>query len=480
MQSHQGIVDPNGLLTGRGADQINIFKLINYIQESKLAYKVESYMAHTEEQENTNPSRPKSSTPVLHMLVSFLMSLTNLSTEGRVFFEKAAMPPGSPPDIKLSYMLLSPTHAFSSIASDARAVLLAGGTMSPFDDYKAHLFPSHSDEKITTLSCGHVIPSSNLCVLTLASIRQSSLASRVVAGAVTSGDVFEFSFQKRSDRIMIRQLGIALLNICSVVPDGVVVFFPSYGYLDEIVKAWQVVDPAQDRGGKAMWDRLQAKKAVFRDTKETSSEEVLAEFSAAILGKDGSKSTGQEANAPLQQGALLLSVVGGRMSEGINFSDRLGRCVVIVGLPYPNINSPEWKARMEYIESTTLARLTAHPLPGTSSNSPVTTTAVSSSLENRITREQALPLAKQAARDFYENACMRAVNQSIGRAIRHRGDYAAIILVDQRFAAERIRGKLPGWIREAMILGSEDKGVQGMMGALSGFFRGRKDTDKKA
>ena len=46
---------------------------------------------------------------------------------------------------------------------------------------------------------------------------------------------------------------------------------------------------------------------------------------------------------------------------------------------------------------------------------------------------------------------MRAVNQSIGRAIRHIKDYAVIILMDKRYAQTRIRNKLPGWIRNAGI-----------------------------
>ncbi|KXX78602.1 ATP-dependent RNA helicase chl1 [Madurella mycetomatis] len=412
----QGIVESNTLLENRGADQINLYQLIRYIQESKLAYKVESYVSHIEApQDGPSTRKPTSSTPVLHTLVSFLTALTNLSDEGRIFYEKL---PSTPSDIKISYLLLSPTHAFSSIASSARAVILAGGTMSPFDDYKAHLFPTLPEAQITTLSCGHVIPPSNLFVWTLASTRPVPADN-----AAPTPDALEFSFQKRSDRAMIRQLGLSLLNICSVVPDGVVVFFPSYGYLDEVVSAWQTADVSSSSSSsnpRSLWDRLGAKKTLFRETKGGSSDEVLQSYTDAILSPSAPPGNAQP-NQP-GRGAILLSVVGGKLSEGINFSDRLGRCVLVIGLPYPNIHSPEWRARVEYVEKATLDRLVGQG-------------AVAS-------KEEATARAKQAARDFYDNACMRAVNQSIGRAIRHWGDYAAVVLVDRRFGTERIRGEL--------------------------------------
>lgn len=47
---------------------------------------------------------------------------------------------------------------------------------------------------------------------------------------------------------------------------------------------------------------------------------------------------------------------------------------------------------------------------------------------------------------LYESLCMHAVNQAIGRAIRHRRDYAAVYLFDDRYAKESTRRKLSTWI----------------------------------
>ena len=45
-------------------------------------------------------------------------------------------------------------------------------------------------------------------------------------------------------------------------------------------------------------------------------------------------------------------------------------------------------------------------------------------------------VASSAGREYFADLCMKAVNQCIGRVIRHGGDWAAILLVDQRWTAE--------------------------------------------
>ena len=104
---------------------------------------------------------------------------------------------------------------------------------------------------------------------------------------------------------------------------------------------------------------------------------------------------------------MLFCVMGGKLSEGINFSDDMARCVVIVGLPYPNPNDVELSLHMQFMEE----------------------------------KEEG------SGRRMYENLCMRSVNQAIGRSIRHRGDFACVVLLDERYSKEAIASQLSSWLQ---------------------------------
>lgn len=393
-QSASGNVQAVDLLRGKGVDQINLHKLMNYLRESKLARKVEGYVLYQSQAEEGNKSKithakqaHEITMPVLTHIQSFFFVLTNPAREGRFFFSSDSQ------GARLKYLLLDPSEHFREIVEDARAVILAGGTMSPMDDYIHQLFPYLPASGITTLSCGHVIPASNLFVSPLVQ-------------AMTGAD-FDFTFTSRSSPATISSLGETFVHLLPLIPDGTIIFFPSYAYLDQVTEEWK--KPLKSGKG-SIWSCLDNAKPIFRETQSdassdgNSTEDVLAAYSKAIDALDS-------------RGALLLSVIGGKLSEGINFSDRLGRCVVVVGLPYPNPNSPEWRAKMEYIERKAVAR-------GVASGT--------------------------ASREFAENLCMRAVNQAIGRAVRHKADWASILLVDKRYGQKRIKDKLPGWIQTSL------------------------------
>lgn len=120
----EGSVQPSDLMAGKGVDQINPYKLSRYLQESKLARKVDGYV-ESSNQPQPGRSREKTTVPVLFHIQCFLLPLMNPSEEGRLFYQK------TPDDVSLNYMLLDPTNHFREIVEDARAVILAGGTMSP-------------------------------------------------------------------------------------------------------------------------------------------------------------------------------------------------------------------------------------------------------------------------------------------------------------------------------------------------------------
>lgn len=390
------VISPSALLAGKAADQINLAKLVRYIDESKLAREVEGYIAHIAQNRSATKASASSKTefatdvPTLMHLQGFLLCLMHPSREGRFLWSKESG------EVIIQYLLLDPSEHFRDIVEEARSVILAGGTMSPMEDYKQQLFP-YLDNKITTFSCGHLIPSSSLCVHAVASDHEGRL---------------DYSYKSRTDKNASR-LGNALVSIATKVKGGMVVFFPSYSYLETVLNIWK---------SQAITARLEETKPMFYDSRTMSAEDTFRSYSDTVQSD--------------KRGALLLSVIGGKLSEGINFSDDLGRCVVVVGLPYPNLESPDWKAKMQYLE------------------------------ERAAERQE--PRGK-ASREHAENVCMRSVNQAIGRAIRHKNDWASIMLFDARYADSRIQSKLPSWIRNSMK--SEASGhLQDILEKLGPFF----------
>ena len=68
---------------------------------------------------------------------------------------------------------------------------------------------------------------------------------------------------------------------------------------------------------------------------------------------------------------------------------------------------------------------------------------------------------------------MRAVNQSIGRAIRHADDYAAIILLDTRYCTKpAVQAKLSDWIRTRYSTAVNDR-FDSVLAQTQSFFEKR-------
>jgi chromosome transmission fidelity protein 1 len=273
-------------------------------------------------------------------------------------------------------------EARMEIVEKPRSIILAGGTMEPISSIIQQLFPNQIS-RVEKFQFGHVIPDENILPICLST--------------APSSNPFEFTFLMRSRPSTMNDLGTLIINLCNVVPGGIVVFFPSYAYESTVYDYWLK---------NSIIRRIEAKKKFFREPKKaTEVESVLLEYKETI-----DKSVLKKENHFGFKGALLSCVIGGKMSEGINFSDQYGRLVVVVGLPYPNLNDLELKEKMSYLNS----------------------------------------IQKESGTDYYDDLCMKAVNQSIGRSIRHIKDYASILLLDKRYCRTKIQSRLPNWIRSRL------------------------------
>ncbi len=432
-ESAVALVDPMELMVEAEIYNLGIPNLIRYMQKSKIAQKLHGFAEKYQDtvsvhepvkqkgaqafiQSLKNKTSNVDSPPVqtkpasedsrknkvrspLPIIAEFLQALSDPDPSAKAKVLKTAG--ATLGQSSLKYCLLNPASKFKDFVDQCHAIIVAGGTMQPVAEFENRLFASAGadPDRIVRFSCGHVVPKENLLPM--------------VFGTGPASRTLNFSFEYRYQAQLLDELYGVLSNVARLTPGGVVVFFPSYEYEDRVFKHFS---------SKDFLVNLEKKKRVLREPKKSSElDGVLQEFSRS---------------ARVGNGAILLSVVGGKMSEGINFSDDLGRCVVMVGLPFPNSKSPELKEKMQFLDQS---------------------------------------VGKDAGKEYYEDLCMKAVNQSIGRAIRHRGDYASILLVDQRYQKPSIQKKLPGWIRDQVV--APEKFPQALV-AIKDFFRAKQQSSQ--
>uniref|UniRef100_A0A8C2WY42 DNA 5'-3' helicase n=1 Tax=Cyclopterus lumpus TaxID=8103 RepID=A0A8C2WY42_CYCLU len=106
-------------------------------------------------------------------------------------------------------------------------------------------------------------------------------------------------FETREDFAVIRNYGSLLQEMSAIVPDGIVAFFTSYMYMENIVAAWYE---------QGILENIQRNKLIFIETPDA------AETSMALEKYQEACENGR--------GAILLSVARGKVSEGIDFGMR--------------------------------------------------------------------------------------------------------------------------------------------------------------
>ncbi|KAM6948655.1 Fanconi anemia group J protein [Aplochiton taeniatus] len=275
----------------------------------------------------------------------------------------------------LSFWCLNPAVAFADLSDSVHSIILTSGTLSPMASFSSELGVKFSLQ----LEASHVINKSQVWVGTV--------------GAGPQGQKLCATFQHTETYLFQDEVGALILHVCQTVSKGVLCFLPSYKMLEKLQDRWK---------NTGIWEKLTENKTVVTEPRgggKGNFDQLLQNYYDAIRDKDG---------------ALLIAVFRGKVSEGLDFTDDNARAVVTIGIPFPNIKDLQVELKMEYNNQHCKAR-------GLLSGSR-----------------------------WYEIQAYRALNQALGRCIRHKNDWGALILVDDRFGNnpnKYITG-LSKWVRQ--------------------------------
>ncbi|KHJ99475.1 DNA repair helicase [Oesophagostomum dentatum] len=249
----------------------------------------------------------------------------------------------------------------------------------------------------------------------------------IVSKSPLSGCVLNGSFVGRYKESYAKGIAESILLIATTVPQGMLVFFASYALMNHMISSFKEMK-CKEGSSRSYWDCMTEEKLVVVEPKQKIMlSSARCEFAEAV--RSG-------------RGAMFFAVCRGKVSEGIDFSDADSRAVCVVGIPFP----PMMDARV------CLKRL-------------------------YMNKSAALDKNAQSSEEWYVTEGYRAVNQAVGRVIRHVHDFGIVALLDERFATAR-REYFPTWLRGSLKIFNDGSS---MIKAVEKFFDGRNvDVAKSA
>lgn len=182
------------------------------------------------------------------------------------------------------------------------------------------------------------------------------------------------------------EVGRTIHDVCASTPYGVLCFFSSYSVLTKITERMN---------STGIMEQTRKFKNIYEEPRTNEDlGQVMKDYRHDCQKK----------------GALLFAVFRGKVAEGIDFSDNEARAVITIGIPYSVKTDPAIECKLAYNDL------------------------------------YAVKKGLLRGGEWYNVNAFRALNQALGRCIRHREDWGSIVMIDDRFQTTNSQSYLPKWI----------------------------------
>ncbi|CAL8080068.1 unnamed protein product [Orchesella dallaii] len=371
--------------------------ILEALQTPGLKWEQDEYDDLDEKLETLLTSCPNPDNEALYKIRKFLSILKTINVDNQRNLQYyhlkvakcEAMNPNNNQDTDLALVMtcINPGIIFQAASAHTQTVIIAANCLAPISIFKKDLGVNFEE------------------VLEIKSHEASKdryLLSYCAVGPNPQQVRLNLDYVSRSDPNVQDAVGKSLLEICEVIPNGVIAVFHTEHLLYPLRERWR---KKPNHLTTSIMERLSvAKHEVLCEMDVGDEQSAMAMFEKY---RDSSKN---------KKGALLLAVARGKLWERIKtLKGEEVRAIIHVSVPYA-----AWD-----VEDLVVAK-------------------------RRIICDSNGPEARHRNLEWYNTEAYRIMNQSFSLCVQDRDDWGAVIVLDSRIIGKKNQFDelLPGWVRK--------------------------------